>query len=108
MMIPALKTADPDIYENLKKSFDKHEIRGLETLLIQDWVAVQLVREGMLQLIRKGVVDVVGIRELPDGTIEPMLKNNTTLGLFVLPEDENFLSDDVIDRIGETPKETDE
>lgn len=86
MMNNTLAATDPEIYANLKDSFDKHEVRGLEAQLIQDWIAVELVREGILNLIRKGVVDVVGIRELPDGTIEPMLKNNDKLGLFVVPE----------------------
>lgn len=71
-----LKEFDPELYEKLRDDFDKYEIRSDEAIVIEDWIAKALVTEGLLGLLRKGLIDIVGLG-LIDDQFEPKFKQNT-------------------------------
>lgn len=73
---PTLHDSDETIHDNLSRDLDYHEIRGCEASIIQDWFALALQIESKLNLYRKGMMSVIGIQDMPDGTLEPRFKNN--------------------------------
>ena len=56
-----IKLADPQLHKNLKRCFDLNEIRGSEKIVLLDWFGKALVNESLLNLVRDGLIDVVGI-----------------------------------------------
>ncbi len=71
-----LQEFDPELYEKIRDDFDKHEIRSDEAIVIEDWIAKALITEGLLGLLRKGLIDIVGLG-LIDDQLEPKFKQNT-------------------------------
>lgn len=70
-----LRLSDPDLHEHLNDCIDKFEIRGSETAVVKDWIGRALVAESILGLMRKKMINVVGIKIVGD-EIEPLFKQN--------------------------------
>jgi hypothetical protein len=72
-----LRDFDPDLYDVVVDSLDKHEIRAgsSERVIIEDWLAQALITESLLSLLRKGLVDISGLKveqnENGETTFEP-------------------------------------
>jgi len=72
-----LKAFDPELYKKIRDDFDKHELRLDESIVIEDWIAQALVTEGLLGLLRKGLVDIVGVKLTEDDQLEPSFMQNS-------------------------------
>lgn len=72
-----LKEFDTELYIKIRDDFDKHEIRVDETIVIEDWIAKALITESLLGLLRKGLVDIVGVRLTEGDQIEPSFMQNS-------------------------------
>ena len=66
-----LREFDTELYDKIKKDFDRNEIRGSEMVVLEDWIAKALVTESLLGLLRKDKVEIVGIN--PE-TFDPKFK----------------------------------
>lgn len=66
--------SEPDIKENLKNDLEFYEIRGNDALLVEEWFTRMIVACDLLSLYGQGLVEVNGVKRLPDGTFEPTFK----------------------------------
>jgi len=72
-----LRDFDPDLYDVVVDSLDKHEIRAgsSERVIIEDWLAQALITESLLALLRQGMIDICGLKvdqnENGEQTFEP-------------------------------------
>jgi len=59
-----LREFEPELYDKIADSLDKHEIRegSSERIVIEDWLAQALITESLLNLLRSGMVDISGLK----------------------------------------------
>ena len=71
-----LQEFDPELYKKIRDDFDKHEVRVDEAIVIEDWIATALIAESLLGLLRKGLIDITGVRITEDNQLEPTFVHN--------------------------------
>ena len=49
--------------KNVSFSCDKHEIRGKDREVIEEWMRIRLIEYGILESIAKGTIEVCGVKE---------------------------------------------
>jgi hypothetical protein len=65
-----LREFDPELYDAIANSLDKHEIRAgsSERVIIEDWLAKALITESLIGLLRAGHIDICGLDITVDET----------------------------------------
>jgi hypothetical protein len=58
-----LREFEPELYDMVADSLDKHEIRNesSERIIIEDWLAKALITESLLNLIRAEAIEISGL-----------------------------------------------